>query len=1581
MSSPRPGFPPSRLLPVAALLALASSAAASSPAAAQEAAAAAQRSDARFREYLARSPFHAKVFDDMVAAALAEGRLEELVASYRAAAAADPADRAARIVLARLFALSGEPELAFEGLEAVAEGEPEALRWMARLRLDEGAFAEAAELLEEAARAATARGGSDAELELELRGELAECRMLAGDEDGARAALLELGRLRPDDFHDRLRCAEALARSGFRRDAAEEYRRAAELAGADPARRCQVLAELGALHEAALEPEPALAVYLEALDLLGRGHWLAADLRERVLRISSEEGALDELVERTRARIAAASASAAGPADAGERELLALALERRGSPGEAREVLERAAADFPADLRLGERRIALLAQLGDTAALDAEYQRVLGEHPGERDLWLAFGESLLERGELERARRAFERLFALAPGDPEPFALVAGTWRRRGHPAEARALLERALELDPSVARFADLVRLLGEAGAEQDAAALLVRAEQAARGSAFALEELADLFAARDEPTRAARALEAALALQPDSRRLAKLADLEARAGATDAALDTLRRVIEGADDAELRASAVARTVELLRLAGRAREAAAREQAAVDGGSSERAPYLVLEGLTAERKDPSAALCALAAYLDAFPGDVEARARRAALLASSGALAEAVAEYDELCALDAARRRRYLELELPLLLEAGDRERAKACLRALRRSVATSPEDLRQVARWFLELEDVEAAIGALRQAVRGASEPGPLELELAELYRGASDPERAKAHVLAACRSEDPDVRRRAFRRLRELLEETGGLARELERLHLCLSGSRFDLEAHRLLSGLYVELGEPRQALALLDAALARRPGDASLREARGRLHLAAGRHAEAIADLERAGPQREAFSSALVRAYVEVGDVERAIELVEEGAESVALATLLASRGHDEEALRILRRAAEQPSAEAEVHRALGFHWLGRAEGDGDHAGDDVAALRERALAAFETFVQRGGDDWRVTLEMGRLQAQAGRREAALACGRRLFEQDAPAETIEAYFTDLSLRAEWGRIRCERLLSDPTDFEALDSALEGFLAKRFDTEAGLRLVLDLRRLAPSDGGRPARYGAERWMAYLDGRAIELYRRNPGLMRERCQELAGRAQDGAALGEAEWAELLWLVDAEGAGLPAGLDLEQAWRAHPRSFALSSAFAVVLARHERHELAIAALERLIELHGTPQVAAACQHRAQLARDALLEEIVAQAPESLELDQNRQLAERVLRLCFEDTVQLWSEDLRVFAGPRWTRTRLAVARARSGDEAAAREMLRALEPENEDALLGLLDIAEAWLEAGLPDDADRVLERVVETWDRLAADPELRQVAHWQDSASAHLARIADRLLERGQFARVYELFLCGRDPSLARQLLERPDAFAEVARSFAERFDAAARDSAAAGADDGARSRLQRAAAELAEAYRAVGRWDDLRQVYERVQALLPDHVSALENLALLAEWNFLTGEALALHERAMAAKRRWGEAAALPEWIRVPLPQAVEIDWATASETWERLRAELALAGPLDVRSNLLDLARVHLEARGEAEVLEPAGRALRELLERTPVEERAAWSERLGEVARAYDVADPDALLGG
>lgn len=754
-----------------------------------------ERALASFQEYLARRPYDERAFELLVERLRPAGELERWLASYSEAAAARPDEVAARVVLARLHAARGDPERALAVLAAdPAVAGARALRLRATWLLELGERDAAIELLGRAAEEAT-----DPDLLADLLERRAAAQLAAGDRDGARASLERLGELAGDDWSGRMDAGERLARAGFAASAARQYDHAAWLAENDLARRSRAAAAAGREMERAGDVEEAITLYLQAVGALAPDHWLAKDLRGRLLDLHEREGRLEELAERY------LGGGVCLPIDPVSALCLAEVEERAGDPRQGLATLADAIEESGGHEFLARARIDMARRCGAPEVAIDELQRWLARRPDAVDLRLELGDVLADDGRIAGAEEQWRLALETRPRDASLVRCVAERWRARGENQRARALVERAIGLEPAeVEHVAALAELLAATGEVPAAVQVLDGARERLGASPGALERLARLYDDLGLGDEAVATLAGAARRAPEDARLRlRLAELLNDQGRRAEAARAYRDVVDGAADWDLRIAAAERH--------------ARAEGSPQTGAGESALLLeVARSWSAGER--GAADAAFAELLALAPDAADVREWHASWLAESGRPELALDVYGELARLAPRRARAYLSARAALYERLGRADDAVACVERIVR-----------------ELPDDAAA-----------------RLELGRLHASSGGVEAARRHLVGAWERGDDAQRAEATTLLHALLAAAGphALDEELAALDLRLAASPFDTDLALLAADLARRAGRTRDALERVHRAMSLRPREPRLLRLGLELLLDAGDTEQAI-----------------------------------------------------------------------------------------------------------------------------------------------------------------------------------------------------------------------------------------------------------------------------------------------------------------------------------------------------------------------------------------------------------------------------------------------------------------------------------------------------------------------------------------------------------------------------------------------------------------------------------------------------------------------------------------------------------------------------------------------------------
>lgn len=1459
-----------------------------------------------YKKYLARKPYHDWAFDKLIEAAVALNGLPGMVEEFEARVASPGASLADRVVLARLYARTEREVEALEALYELEDRDVALLELIGTLELKRGQTKAAMEALDEAV------GLTDDRKVLEsLHSKRGQAYLNAGERQKAAGAFKALAELEPDNFHLRLEAATELAYHGLHEEALEEFAVAEQLAAEDTAKRCKVMSEMGRLQERLQQIDTALETYARAIDSMGRGNWLKRDLVGRVVAIHRRTGTLEAMVEQ------AAAAAQERPGDLDAREFHATALEEVQRFEEAGEVLAAAAEAFPSDLALSRHRIEVLTRVGDTDGVVAEYQRILAEQPEELDLYLELGRVLASEGRFEAAKRQWNRTLEQRLTDPGLCVRLASFYALYDQVDDAVAMYEKAIALEPAELRhFGDLASLLAVRGRKDEVPALLERAETAAAGSAGRLEELAGLWAEFEEPGRAREAIEAALVLEPGAPKLlGRLADLLVREGNVERASDVLHEVINRAEESGLRTSAVDRLVRLFRKAERMEELAEREQTAIDAGTTDRAPYLVLGKMYVGQRDPDAAVRLYEQLVELDGGQEDARKALARLYEERGDHQLALDQYQALIERQPQARRRYLKEVADIHLALLNQEDAFACYDEILASAPDNPAAFQEVADAYKRLGLWDKVIECRQQAVRLKPDDGRIRMDLADAYRQRGEWEKAREHVLAAIESREESVRKKARKGYYLLLSEGGRLDSEVAALRARVEENPYDLEAPLSLTDIYERELEYELAIEVLDGLIVLQPREGALLRQRAKLYTLMERFDEAIRDYEALWKlpkaDHQTLSVDIAGACMESGDLDRAKQLLAGVHDLQKVAKLYRKHDLPEEAAAVLEKGV------------AGGVGVGRMMLQLSQIQEDIGD-RGSAATTLERMLALQGDSWRVLLRLGNLYHDLGRKDEALDIGHRLFAMvrvDEPEEN-EPDKNDVdedkspwssSYRTYWqqaGNQRYGQRLSDIQNYFETKGYIREFLSLAVDESRlqpsnaqllnGIWWVFDQvedsapqayellsnMRSAFEDSGRvPPGYTPESWVSYLYSRESSLHREDSRFAEAQLVEVEAALQEeggNTPINHLRKAKLLGALvrDAE-----LRTALEEGLEQHPDSPELLMALAAVQRAEKDYAAAAENFRRVIPMIDTPE-------RAESARQA--KEIIFRRSKNRMLGEfavhiQRRVRDETLRRLFwiqnqGSTSVGWGPGVSIYADG--ARLALAGCLFRMGQDEEGQAVMAELEPENPECIARWSMIGRTLFREEQHEAAEAVYRKVLAIEKELEADPLLGFNRSWTSSIGRDVQNLARILEKRGEVDEACDLFLAYGATNQAELLLTTTGGFEAAEKRYADRMAALeptlpSPDSIAPGDEEEPALREWRNLGVQRATVRQFQKdWSGVLEMYSQVSERLPSDFRLALNVAHLHQRAGDVDAAIGVHEQIIARKRVLNQRMARPK-----------------------------------------------------------------------------------------------------
>ncbi|MBI5513785.1 MAG: hypothetical protein HY909_08450, partial [Deltaproteobacteria bacterium] len=478
--------------------------------------------EARLRAALAADDQNAEALELLEGLHRAEGREADLVTTLRMRADleldVDARKRmlreAAELAEARLLDVDRAAELT-AGLLDVDDSDTAALDTLARLRKAQGRHAEVAELLARRARLA-----DDPAQAAALRREVAGLYAgPIGDVDRAVLAWKELLDFDPNDLGAREALEGIFERAERWKDLEEALRGRMDVAVSAEERAVTRLRLASLAEERFHNRRDAVEFLREVLDELPT-HAEAGQRLERLYALDARWSDLSELLERRAEDLAAA----------GDTQAELATLVRIGE--------------------LNER------ELRDTARAVELYERVLardGDHLGALRALARLHEAAEQWG---RAAEMVRRALALATPGAEGAALALALAQleadRMHNPGETERALRRALELDPTCRAALDRLKAIAQGRGDHALLVEMLEREVAlatdAKATVALYKSLAEAARAQlSDPPRAARYLEAAVALAPEDRELLlPLVELYGEVGRDRDAVPILERIVQ---------------------------------------------------------------------------------------------------------------------------------------------------------------------------------------------------------------------------------------------------------------------------------------------------------------------------------------------------------------------------------------------------------------------------------------------------------------------------------------------------------------------------------------------------------------------------------------------------------------------------------------------------------------------------------------------------------------------------------------------------------------------------------------------------------------------------------------------------------------------------------------------------------------------------------------------------------------------------------------------------------------------------------------------------------------------------
>ncbi|MCL2447415.1 MAG: tetratricopeptide repeat protein, partial [Polyangiaceae bacterium] len=587
-----------------------------------------------------------------------DGGLTRLIADFEARAhAAGPERFAATVALAGLYKLDGRVDDAIQTYQAAADlkhDDPTALLSLARLYQDRGDVGPARQKYEQALPLQAVRADKEQTLRT-----LMALALDAQDWAAAQGFHREIVKLEPTSLFVRGELGRELYARGEYARAEVELKEVAAAAAGDNRALGPALKELGRAQAKAHEPAEALATLKRALAAAGDQAALRAEIYGIIAEIYRADQRLPVLVKELEDE---------HPNDPARLALLGGLYEETGETSKAIETYRRALASNPRQVDLRLRMIRLLQANGDLDRAIAEYETLIRAAPNNPQFVFEECEALLQRGDHTRALKLASDLEARAAGDEEVLARVADFYARIGDSERSLRVLQRLASgggaSDPG--HLVDLGDRYFQDGNTALAVQTWKRILTAVQPRAKALSALGDVYLEHDMGADAVAALREASQLDPGNIAYKKsLAAALERTHAYREARALYEEIVAKAKASGDGALARECRTRIVTLWGLERileqQVPMLEQQFASSPPDLEAGRTLAEALVHMRKLPEAE-GALRRIIELAPGDAESHIALERVLVQQNRIADAIAVLERLAQLEPKRARELYE-------------------------------------------------------------------------------------------------------------------------------------------------------------------------------------------------------------------------------------------------------------------------------------------------------------------------------------------------------------------------------------------------------------------------------------------------------------------------------------------------------------------------------------------------------------------------------------------------------------------------------------------------------------------------------------------------------------------------------------------------------------------------------------------------------------------------------------------------------------------------------------------------------------------------------------------------------
>jgi tetratricopeptide (TPR) repeat protein len=1530
----------------------------------------------RFRQLLEKRPFHGPAFEGLVKGYVDQARLKDLVAEYVAKTAALPDDVSLRIIAARLHLRAGDAAEAGKILDGIEQLPPD----MARLTSDllvlkaqvyqkSGDNAAAETVLKNAIDAA-----ASVSEKLRLGEALADLYLRDDRKDDATRSLVAMAAEFPDNYLHQRRIAGALEQRGLHEAAVERYRAILPMVKAEVDRRCEVLRELGQALEKLGKRDEAIEAYVEAVGLLASDHWLQKDLHERIVALYRAGNRLADLAAYCEGQIKRS------PEQTGMRVLLADVQAAMGQPDLGKRTLAEAVGLFPKDTALSQKRVQFLERLGDIEGVSAEYQRAIGQNPGDNELYIAYGQSLANSKQIEGARNqwrhvlatkvddatlalrlgalfetyelyddaseAYERAIAASPKQPDAYGTLSRLWLVRGDAVKAVETLDRMGVANPT------------------DGAVQAARAQ--------GLRNLGKL-------PEALAAITAACELMPDQIRfLQTRSELLVQNGQLEDALGVRRAMIDKMTNPVQRAEAIGTLVSMYSSADRLAAIKEQEKKKLADVPGDAVALLILARAADTERDFPAMRGYLEALLSADPGQEAALQQMAKLQDATGDINAAVETYTKLIQGHPQRARPFYEAVVDLKLRYGDRAGAIQTLEGMAKGDPGNAATQSAVADQLVRMGDQERALPYFEAALHIQQDKHDTRLEYGKALVDAGRLEDAlREFRRAATQRADMDRAVEAIGKMHETASQLGKLEELIDELQQQVEADPSDALVARALAHLLVRELEYGRALDLLDLVLKHNPRDVDLALGRAEVLRRLARYDEAVEGYQSVlrFPQidRDYVLGELGKTYFESGQVDQARRLWRQVQNKLYAGSLLKNNGLVEEAIAAFEEGIRLKPDEYALHRNL-------------IVALEAAGKTAEALNAAQRLLDLEPGNVMNVERLAEAYLKSGNRSGAAAVAARLFSagvgvdrsggsggagsgaayqsfasamyQSQYAQMGGSYgyygrgqsrsnldrgvefFTRNGLNGELEEVLTAQIAAQPDNALLKDKAAGLFMSQLNKPELAMSLLRELETdVYPVE--------QQQWLGqcsqrdYMRIRQFNLIASKPAL---RDRELAALdAKKAAELSRDEALELAIIRSALGAKDKAVELLIQAVTADPGDVLALGMLTDMLVAAEKFTDAEPHARRLVGLLADQREKMHADTVERVRRD-----FVRSLPVEFQLRVNETLLSDIAdKWTLGQGWSWWGAESTQAVGFLRAKLTLGTICAETGRMEEARGIWRGLAPSHGpdvDRWTMLGDTAQVHKQEDL---AFEFYQQALRSAKTLAGDPLLQQVyssgsaqRSWygeQGSIDKAFGSIVETFSRRNSLVELHDFLRDTDQEQRARRVAEQYKLGASLKPLYEQRVAEAAEEFRKS--SDG---RLRASPAyfaqvcKLAELYDREGRWEEAQKVYAGYLADFPDELGLLTLLGEVAEARQKTDEAIEWEKKVLDCKARLAKSAR--DWAQrelaltpgKPQPLGSRIDPWSWQNRWSRNRWSYGQTQELDRWPSFMRLAQLYLVA---------------------------------------------------